>query len=101
MKSYTIPKGVFLGSTKVPINAKVLEEMEKYGFKPEYVKHAVEANEHNHTVATYFLMCQKLNTASIHKRRSRLDNTFSSESNFKHTASSRFNKTFTSASPRP
>jgi len=90
-----------VGSTTVNINKEVLEVMEQYGFKPEHVKHSVEANDHNHTVATYFLMCKKLNSASIHKRLPpKLNDSFSFDS-VKHTVSGSLNKTFTSNSPRP
>jgi len=58
--SPTKPKeGIIVGLHQIPVENKIIKEINKYGFAPEYTQKSVEKNKHNSATATYYLLLQK------------------------------------------
>jgi len=55
----TARQGIIVGVHQIPTEPKVLKELEKYGFSPDYTQKCVEANKHNPATTTYYLLLQK------------------------------------------
>jgi 5'-AMP-activated protein kinase, catalytic alpha subunit len=48
-----------MGIDPVPIDHKIMEQLEGYKINSEYARKCLEANKHNHITATYFLLLKK------------------------------------------
>ncbi len=53
--------GIIIGVNKIPIEAKIIDLLEQYGFKKDYAIRCLNANKHNHVTTTYYLLLQKMN----------------------------------------
>lgn len=51
--------GLVVGYTAVPIEPRVMAELEGLGFTKEYVEKCLDANKHNHATTCYYLLLQK------------------------------------------
>lgn len=54
-----VVSGIMLGFDKIPIDYKVLGQLEQFGFNLDYVKNCIEVNRHNHVTTTYYLLEKK------------------------------------------
>jgi len=52
-------EGVIVGFNSVPIDPKILESLDDFGFNRDYAKKCLEANKHNHITTTYYLSLVK------------------------------------------
>jgi len=46
-------EGVIVGFNSVPIDPKILESLDDFGFNRDYARKCLEANKHNHITTTY------------------------------------------------
>jgi len=51
--------GLVVGYTQVPIEPRVMVDLEKLGFTKDYVERCLDANKHNHATTCYYLLLQK------------------------------------------
>jgi len=51
-----ITGGIFIGLSRIPINNKILDMLEKHKFKKDYAVKCINANKHNHVTTTYYLL---------------------------------------------
>ncbi|KRX03507.1 Protein kinase-like domain [Pseudocohnilembus persalinus] len=58
-RDYEIPQGIIVGYNRYPVDQKILQELEQYGLKQDYVQNCLDANKHNHVTTSYHLLLRK------------------------------------------
>lgn len=59
MTTTSIHQGIVVGIHQIPVDEKILEQLNAYGFNPEQTRKNIEANKHNTATTTYYLLLQK------------------------------------------
>lgn len=54
-----IYSGIIVGQDQIPVEDRIVKEMEQYKFTSDYSKKCIQANKHNHITATYHLLVKK------------------------------------------
>ena len=52
-------EGIVVGVNPIPVDPQILQQMSPFDFDLEEAQKALEANKHNHTTTTYFLLMKK------------------------------------------
>lgn len=52
--------GIIVGIHQIPVEEKILQQMEAFGFNSTHTRKCVELNKHNSATTTYYLLLQKL-----------------------------------------
>lgn len=55
----SIPQGLMVGSSNIPVDEKVLGQLEKFRIDPKKTLSCIEANKHNSMTTTYFLLLKR------------------------------------------
>lgn len=59
LASYESVSGIMIGYDRIPIEDKVLIQLEQFGFNYEQARKYLEINKHNHITTTYYLLLKK------------------------------------------
>lgn len=55
----TVNRGIMIGYDQVPVDTAILLQLEQMGFETEQLVKCLEANKHNHSTATYYLLLRR------------------------------------------
>ncbi|KRX02511.1 Protein kinase-like domain [Pseudocohnilembus persalinus] len=58
-RPYPIPPGIIVGYNRIPIDYKILKELQKYEINLDYAQKCIDANKHNNVTTTYHLLLRK------------------------------------------
>lgn len=48
-----------MGMHPIPVDYKIVEQLEEYKFELEHTKRCIEQNRHNHLTTTYYLLLKR------------------------------------------
>ena len=65
LKDYEPIFGLYISIRDIPISDKIIEEMEKYGFKKDDIIKNIKNNRHNNITSLYYILVNKLRKEGI------------------------------------
>ncbi|XP_001347011.1 SNF1-related protein kinase (macronuclear) [Paramecium tetraurelia strain d4-2] len=55
----SIPQGIIIGYSRIPIDDAIVDQLATKGFNSDYIKKCLDANKHNNLTTAYFLILKK------------------------------------------
>ncbi|CAD8050046.1 unnamed protein product [Paramecium primaurelia] len=55
----SIPQGIIIGYSRIPIDDAIVDQLATKGFSSDYIKKCLDANKHNNLTTAYFLILKK------------------------------------------
>ncbi|CAD8143364.1 unnamed protein product [Paramecium pentaurelia] len=56
---HSIPQGIIIGYSRIPIDEDIVDQLAQKGYSADYIKKCLDANKHNNLTTAYFLLLKK------------------------------------------